>query len=403
MNFNPTSNITRKVSIFATHYPPPEVGGAESTVKDLAELLSKNDFYVNVHVLRINSEKFSFGDAHLKVTFHRVLNFYHPLTSARQSGIVKFIWHCIESFNLIAIFRAIRILQVDKPDGVLFHNLDGWSFSPWIATKIMRIPSVHYVHDFGLLCIRKTAWSPKSGLCGEVCLRCRFRLKNSEFWSPNRIIFNSHFMQSAFYNLAPRFQKRRHSSVIHPPVKVGKPVFKPSEAPQKPQFTIGYIGRIAPEKGIETVLESCKELNLKLLIAGDGRPEYVLKLKELNSEADFMGRMPSDVFYDLVDIVVIPSIWSEPFGIVVIESLAANKIVIISDSGSLAETASLVTSRFWVFKAGSVTSLNVTLSGVYQSLNGIRSVHNPEVLENLNSLYIESTEKFLNVMREICS
>jgi glycosyltransferase involved in cell wall biosynthesis len=55
--------------------------------------------------------------------------------------------------------------------------------------------------------------------------------------------------------------------------------------------TIAYVGRIVAEKGIETVLETAGllrrgGLEVRLLVAGDGDPGYLHRLREASSELD---------------------------------------------------------------------------------------------------------------------
>ena len=47
--------------------------------------------------------------------------------------------------------------------------------------------------------------------------------------------------------------------------------------------------------------------------------------------------MESDKFYDMVDCVIVPSEYNEPFGRVAMEAIFKNRYVIVSDKGGLPE------------------------------------------------------------------
>ena len=119
-------------------------------------------------------------------------------------------------------------------------------------------------------------------------------------------------------------------------------------------IVIGYCGRITKEKGILELIKSIKKLNtnknIKLLIVGSQwydilkEDSYMLELKkeikEIEDKVIFTGyiqqkNMPS--IYKMIDILVIPSIWEEPFGCVAIEGMAMGKPLIVAKSGALPE------------------------------------------------------------------
>ncbi len=81
-------------------------------------------------------------------------------------------------------------------------------------------------------------------------------------------------------------------------------------------------------------------------IFGEGDPRYIDSLKEkisnhgINSEVVFHGnRSREDIIslYSQYDITIVPSVWEEPFGLVVIESMLCKTPVIGSKIGGIAE------------------------------------------------------------------
>ena len=115
-------------------------------------------------------------------------------------------------------------------------------------------------------------------------------------------------------------------------------------------FTLGYVGRLADEKGIDTLLWAMEGLddNIRLRIVGDGPARYRLELmaRELgvHNRVAFMGPLPNDqipAVYHEFDALVLPSkttkSWKEQFGRVLIEAMACGLPVIGSDSGAIPE------------------------------------------------------------------
>ena len=113
-------------------------------------------------------------------------------------------------------------------------------------------------------------------------------------------------------------------------------------------FVIGLIGRIAPMKGQDVFLRAAKlvltrKTGLKFLIVGDDSGEYFpdylngLKLfieeNHLTDAVKFTGYVPSSAqVLPEIDISVVPST-REPFGKVIIESMAFARPVIGTNAG----------------------------------------------------------------------
>ncbi|MEA3345106.1 MAG: glycosyltransferase [Chloroflexota bacterium] len=113
-------------------------------------------------------------------------------------------------------------------------------------------------------------------------------------------------------------------------------------------FTIGYVGRLVEEKGVDLLLRAAAGLRgeWELRIVGDGPERERLKTlaRELGiaSQVAFEGGIPSAQmpdFYPQLDALVLPSRtrpnWKEQFGRVLIEAMACGVPVVGSDSGEI--------------------------------------------------------------------
>lgn len=113
-------------------------------------------------------------------------------------------------------------------------------------------------------------------------------------------------------------------------------------------FTIGYIGRLVEEKGIDLLLQAAAGLddNFQVRILGNGpiRPNLQALAEKvgLASKVIFDGAQPSSAmpaYYHLLDVLVLPSRtrknWKEQFGRVLIEAMASGVPVIGSTCGEI--------------------------------------------------------------------
>jgi len=96
-----------------------------------------------------------------------------------------------------------------------------------------------------------------------------------------------------------------------------------------------FVGRFAIEKGVRDLAEAMT-LAFLLTIVGSGSLETELRAR---LDATFLGAVPRvhlGALYRDADVVVVPSL-SEPFGLVIVEALAAGTPVIATDVGDIAQ------------------------------------------------------------------
>lgn len=104
-----------------------------------------------------------------------------------------------------------------------------------------------------------------------------------------------------------------------------------------------FLGRLTPEKGIETMLAAWEALSpgMTLKVVGDGPlRDAVEKAAARNPAIEFIGRVEREQVFALLEkcaFLVFPSEWFETFGLVAIEAFAKGKPVIASRLGAMAE------------------------------------------------------------------
>ena len=113
-----------------------------------------------------------------------------------------------------------------------------------------------------------------------------------------------------------------------------------------------YVGRIhIQKKGLNILLEAFKKViksipQARLYIIGGGSDDQINNLKslihrfDLNNKVKFIGSIANELlpkYYNAADLTVVPSIWMEAFGRVIIEAMACGKPVVSTNVGGIGE------------------------------------------------------------------
>jgi glycosyltransferase involved in cell wall biosynthesis len=115
---------------------------------------------------------------------------------------------------------------------------------------------------------------------------------------------------------------------------------------------VGVLGRISRTKGQALFLEALAPLlkdhpRLRLLVGGgtdfedpeeERRVQALARSSPDPSRVAVAGRMVEALsFLDALDVLVVPSLWEEPFGLVAVEGMARRLPVVVTRSGGLVE------------------------------------------------------------------
>jgi len=135
---------------------------------------------------------------------------------------------------------------------------------------------------------------------------------------------------------------------VIPQFGVDPEVFQPAARPAGRGFIVGYVGRLAEEKGVDLLLEALGGLDgtWRAYVLGSGPASEALQAQArrlgLANRVSFdpwilSSQMPA--YYHQLDALVLPSRtrpnWKEQFGRVLVEAMACGVPVIGSDSGEI--------------------------------------------------------------------
>jgi glycosyltransferase involved in cell wall biosynthesis len=119
--------------------------------------------------------------------------------------------------------------------------------------------------------------------------------------------------------------------------------------PEHRDRAIAFVGRLVSDKGVDVLLRAMRRLRVggtqaTLTIVGDGPERRALEALTaeyaLQDQVDFVGAQSHDDLPAILNrhlILVAPSLWEEPFGIVALEGAACGCVVVGSQGGGLAE------------------------------------------------------------------
>jgi glycosyltransferase involved in cell wall biosynthesis len=369
-----------KIVVAVHHFPPHYTSGAELRAYRTAVWL--REYGHDVYVICI--EAIDVGDGR-GLTFRDEL--YDGLPVRRLS------------FNLAAAPDPFRwtydnpwigehlrgYLAELAPD--LLHLISGYLISGTTlrAAIGLRIPTVVTLTDFWFLCPRITLLRSNGQLCAPpfdaaTCARClgeekrRYRIPGRivpalmrTFWRTrsrrvarvrermvflgetlnrvNAIISPSQFLRHLFVEAGVAAQR-----IIFCRQGRDFPGLTPAILEKTPatRLRIGFIGQIAPHKGVHTLFEAVRRLPgaaLEVKVYGDtGRfPDYTRRLRRMacqDSRLTLVGmcdRTEVSQILQGLDVIVMPSLWYENSPNTILEAFAHRTPVVASDLGGMAE------------------------------------------------------------------
>jgi len=329
-----------KILFLNAFYAPHIGGGAEVILRRLVEGLQRRG--CKVVVLATGPE----AGLHLQiqdgVPVYRagLENGYWHYTQQRPPRLARLVWHYRDRYNA-GMRRYVReVIAREKPDIVVGNNLTGWSISTWDEVSAAGLPIVQVLHDLYLLCPKDTMFNHGKS-CQRQCGLCSaLRLGHAAASAQvSAVIGVSRFVLERLVDQGYFARSRQH--VVHncTPANPAQ-----DDTPKKRSnfpLRFGYIGTLSENKGVGWLIEQFQRLGIdaRLDIAGRGKLDYEAELKAMADPAkvSFLGYCDTDRFMRSIDVLVVPSRWAEPFGLVAVEGCANHLPVIAANMGGLPE------------------------------------------------------------------
>jgi glycosyltransferase involved in cell wall biosynthesis len=270
-----------------------------------------------------------------------------------------------EDANFLKPFECsgndISMVDTFKPDVALLHKV---SETGRIVQVTKIAPTAHMVHDHDMVCPRRHKYFPVSlstcnkpaGLSCYLNLCCvqkstdksvlPIRLKGTAdvkrqlkaAQNVQRFIVGSRYMKTELEINGIASDKIK---IVHPvPAALQKPdALPPSQSPN-----VLFVGQVIRGKGVDLMLKALADLKgeWQATIVGEG--SFLESCKQLAvklgiaDRVTFPGWVPHaelDSYYQSASMLVVPSRWPEPFGMVGIEAMARGRPVVAFANGGI--------------------------------------------------------------------
>lgn len=279
---------------------------------------------------------------------------------------------CMRGIYSPSARREMReVLAHFAPNIVHVHEVYP-AYSPWVLRDCREagVPVVMTCHDFRLTCPIATHLSK-----GQPCNRCvdgsttscftrncrGNRLESAAFALRAGVARSFHlFEDNVDLFLTPsRFVQERiiASGIPSDKVRVVSNMVRVAKTAADPGIGryAAYAGRIAPEKGIDTLLEAAWRAGMPIRIAGQANSIPKSTAPNVHWAGHLSGASLTE-FYAGARFLVAPSLWYEAFGLVVAEAMMLGIPVIAANSGALPELVEHGVTGF-LFNAGDAQDL----------------------------------------------
>jgi glycosyltransferase involved in cell wall biosynthesis len=352
-----------KIGIITNLYPPYQRGGAEHVIVRTVEALTdkKQDIFV------ITSKPFCQRtaldrDAAAIERVYRITprNIYFTINDNKFPWIVRLLWHVIDTVFSFETKKIKQVIDIEKPDIIITHNLKGIGMRTSRLIEKMKIPHIHVMHDLqwiypsGLLIHRREHESVIFKPFYAV-----YRLfTRSALGVPNIIIFPSSYLHGKYEEF--KFLKNINSIVLPNPA----PRFNVQCRGERMNGPIRllFVGQLERHKGIKLLIKAFKQLSFEasLNIAGDGTErKFVEHEAKTNKNITDLGFVSLEQLIDCLrstDALIVPSLCYENSPTVIYESLQAGVPVIASNIGGVGELVQDGINGY-LFEPGSVNDL----------------------------------------------
>ncbi|MFH1313615.1 MAG: glycosyltransferase [Candidatus Eisenbacteria bacterium] len=329
-------------------------GGDSTYTFDLAGLLEARGHevvhFAMSHPRNIRSEyEANFVD---EIDYGRIFRAANPF--AKMRAFLRSLY----SFEARAKFGSF--LDKTRPDIVHFQNFRRHlTFSVVQEAKKRNIPAVFTAHDYDPICPNSLLFA-----AGSVCEVCRgtgyhkaFAVKCKEQSLPGTlsVVLEGSFVKVKHYydlfDLIITPSEFARSKLIEYGFDAGSVetvhnfIDAKAYEPAYGGEGVIYVGRLAAEKGLDTLIEAAASLkHTRFMIAGDGPQRQHLEnlcVKLGCRSVDFLGYVERDQLLKIVRramCVVMPSIWFENFPYSILESFALGTPVVASNIGGMPES-----------------------------------------------------------------
>lgn len=329
--------------VFATDYLPVyhnTWGGGEQACFRIARILSRNGYDITVLSTRpdrIPDEDFNFQRL-------RVVEDFFPKGlryTLRQLKSAFF------PFDIVSFISSYFILRKIKPDILHLHNIHCLSFSLAFVARILKIPVIISIYDYGIICPIGFLWklsnfSYYEGVncdkfhgthCFDCIIRQKTNLKYLKFILLPLLFFRQKFLDNLIAGIKGFIVLSESNAMVLKDYGIKEerigvvqiPLDEPDFKQKIEENSILFIGWLHPRKGphvaVRAMTHVLKQIpSAKLYILGDEKSNRAykddmvnfIKMNNLSENVFLLGRKPYNKVKEYLkkaNVLVIPETW----------------------------------------------------------------------------------------------
>jgi glycosyltransferase involved in cell wall biosynthesis len=323
-----------KIVIINNLYAPWVRGGAEKIAEKIVAGLEKAGqevFVITTAPKGSRTEKIYY----LESIFYNL---------GQYSLATRFFWHLWDLINFANRAKIKKILQEEKPDLVITHNLQGIGLLVPGLLRKMKIKHFHTLHDIQLLHPSGLMFWEKENILNSSPAKIYQAITRFLLGSPEAVISPSQWLlaeheKRGFFNNSKKNILPNYFSEIRANLSI-----KYEISNTKYQFL--YVGQTEEHKGVKFLAETFlkfleKNTNAELIIVGGGsRLEEIKKIAADKKEIKILGRKNEEEVKELMtqaNCLIVPSLCYENSPTVIYEAITAGLPVIGARIGGITE------------------------------------------------------------------
>ena len=304
-------------------------GGVAAHVQTSAAILARHGLDVRVIAARIES-----GDRPAGVTLYRCPELFHedvPM-DVRIGEALSFGPEVIH-LHQVDLPDVVRAMRTSAPVVISAHNYPACSAGGYYFRPGQECTRAHgpgcIVNMLARGCAHRR--NPKS-----LPTRYRNASRRAEALEHADLVVS--YSSSVDRHLAANQLPRRKI------VPISMTIVPEPDTSDAARRRVVFAGRLVYDKGVDVLIRAAREVDAEFVICGDGRLlEPMRRLARrcgVERRVSFKGWLSPERLaeeFASASVVVMPSLWPEPFGLVGIEALAAGRPVIASAGGGVGD------------------------------------------------------------------
>jgi glycosyltransferase involved in cell wall biosynthesis len=311
-----------------------ESGGLSTYILNLRSILKERGHIVKILSSDAHPEKKHFND--------------YKFRGINENSIFRVFPYI---FNINALIKLKQVLKEFNPDVVHINSIFYHS-SPAILIPLNNTPNIMTLHDYKIICPATNDILIQSScqkLFDQNCMNCvgilKYYPEKLKMYIFKKVLKNIDMFISPSISLKDDIEKNgiNNINIIHHGINLL------NYSKIKKRHTLLYVGRLSKEKGIEylikampIIIKKIPQIHLNIVGYGPerGNLENLTKQLKIKDNVTFFNQVPNnsiEEYYKKSSVIIVPSIWPEPFGLIGPEAMSVGRPIIATNIGGIPE------------------------------------------------------------------